>query len=66
MNNGYNYVPVTSPGCKGFINLFYDDDCIALIDNVGTAVKIKSVTPVRIKSDGEPFSDKPVPRPAKE
>ena len=44
---GFNYVNVTSPGCKGWINLFHGNDILCLVDNVELADRIKKNVPER-------------------
>ena len=39
---GFNYVDIVTSGCKGWINLFFGEHVIALIDNVFLAEKIKA------------------------
>jgi len=38
---GFNYVDVVGEGCEGWINLFFNDECIALIRDTDLALKIK-------------------------
>jgi len=40
----FTYVDVVGEGCEGWINLFFGDDCIALIDNPKLAAEIKKVS----------------------
>jgi hypothetical protein len=40
----FNYVDVVGKGCDGWLNLFFEDHCIALVDNVEIANKIRKTT----------------------
>ena len=39
---GFNYVDIVTSGCEGWINLFFDEHIIALVNNVYLATKIKA------------------------
>lgn len=41
-NKGFNYVDIVSDGCAGWLNLFFGDDVVALVDNVELANRIRS------------------------
>lgn len=43
----FNYVNITTKGCEGWLNLFFDDHVIALVDNVCLADKIRQEIPER-------------------
>lgn len=43
---GFNYVDVVGKGCEGWLNLFFGDHCIALVNNLCLADEIrKAVKP---------------------
>lgn len=48
MNKGYNYVNITIECCKGWLNLFFNDECICRIENVELADQIRDVTHERV------------------
>jgi len=48
-NNSFNYVNITTNGCEGWLNLFFGDECIAVITSVYLADKIRSEVPKRIR-----------------
>ena len=37
----FNYVNIVGEGCEGWLNLFFGDECIAMIDNVVLADEIR-------------------------
>lgn len=37
----FRYVDITTRGCDGWLNLFWDDHCIALIDNAELAAQMR-------------------------
>ena len=45
----FKYTDIVTKGCKGWINLFFDDYCICLIDNITLADMIKKHIDVRNK-----------------
>ena len=40
----FTYVDIVGDACEGWINLFFDGECIALITDVDMAAKIKATT----------------------
>ena len=40
----FNYVNVINKGCEGWLNLFFGDNCIALVRDIDTADEIRKVT----------------------
>ena len=51
---GLNYVNIMTSGCKGWLNLFIDDDVIAMVSNVSLADKIRKEIPERHKPKIQP------------
>jgi hypothetical protein len=42
----FSYVDIKTKGCEGWLNLFFGDYCIALVDNIVIAKEIrKSILP---------------------
>ena len=41
MINEFNYVDIVGKGCKGWLNLFFGDECIAMISDIDLANKIR-------------------------
>ena len=39
----FNYVDITTKGCEGWLNLFIDDECVALVKNEYIANKIRKI-----------------------
>lgn len=38
----FSYIDVVTKGCEGWLNLFFDDYCITLVNNVVLANKIRA------------------------
>ena len=49
MNTEFNYVNIVGPGCEGWLNLFFGDEVIAMIDDVAMADKIRKIVKERGK-----------------
>ena len=47
----FNYVNVVGRGCEGWLNLFFGDDIIALVNNVELANKIRKTISERKPND---------------
>ncbi len=47
----FNYVNVVGKGCEGWLNLFFGDDCIALVNDTKLADRIRATIPEREKVD---------------
>jgi hypothetical protein len=45
--NPFSYVDITAKGCDGWLNLFFYDFPIALVNNVDLANKVRDVVPAR-------------------
>jgi hypothetical protein len=39
----FSYVDVTTKGCEGWLNLFWGDHCVALVDNAVIADQMRKV-----------------------
>jgi hypothetical protein len=50
MNQGFNYVDVVGDGCKGWLNLFHNDDIVCLVRVGVIANEIRNTTPRRGES----------------
>lgn len=48
MNEGFNYVNITSKGCEGWLNLFHGDDILCLVRVIAIADEIRQSTPERV------------------
>lgn len=42
---GFSYVDVTSPNCEGWLNLFWGDYCVALVNNAYIAEQMRQTIP---------------------
>ena len=44
---GFNYVNIVSVNeeCDGWLNLFFDDECVAMVDNVDLANRMRENIP---------------------
>lgn len=51
---GFNYVNITTKGCEGWLNLFIDEHCIALVRNVYLANRIRALATERDNKHIEP------------
>ncbi len=47
-NSQYNYVDCVGSGCEGWLNLFFGDYCVNLVNDPVIADEIRKVTPKRI------------------
>lgn len=50
----FSYVDIKTKGCEGWLNLFFEDHCIAMIDNVFLANRIRLATPAQHNQPVEP------------
>jgi beta-glucosidase/6-phospho-beta-glucosidase/beta-galactosidase len=50
--NPFSYVDITTKGCEGWLNLFFYDFPIALVNNVDLANKVRDVVPARANPKG--------------
>jgi hypothetical protein len=48
-NTGFNYVNITTKGCEGWLNLFLDDEIIALVQNNYIASRVRACATERAK-----------------
>jgi len=44
---GFNYVDIATKGCEGWLNLFFGEHCVSMINDVDLANQIRSVTAKR-------------------
>ena len=53
---GFSYVDITTKGCEGWLNLFWGDYCVALVNNVDIANQMRQILPTKntdkISADG--------------
>ena len=45
--NGFNYVDISCKGCEGWLNLFFNDACIALVRDLEVAEEMRKQVPRR-------------------
>lgn len=49
--SGFKYVNVTTPGCAGWLNLFFDEYCVALVNSAKVANQMRKVIPPATNKD---------------
>lgn len=44
----FNYVNIVGKECKGWLNLFFDDECIAMVNDIELADRIRKEIPEKV------------------
>jgi hypothetical protein len=45
MGRSFSYVDITTKGCNGWLNLFFGEHCVAMVQNVWIANEMRKVIP---------------------
>ena len=58
----FSYVDIVGDKCNGWLNLFFGEHCIALVNNVKIANEMRRVIPKKTNKPAEPTADtEPIP-----
>jgi len=53
----FSYVDIVGDSCKGWLNLFFGDFPVALVDNIYIANEIRKIIPKKTNKPVEPTAD---------